>query len=141
MSEKLSSYEVVVHLQQIAGVTVQAESQANAEEKIQRFCDAYLKLNDDQKKVVPSFPFEVNSTHFDLLEVLHAGDLPPSMELSNRKKILNSSKDELKKLMESHNYSENYLKDIQEESQKEIDVSKPEEFVNLKKTQKVKFKE
>lgn len=141
MIKKNSDFEVVVHLQQIATVKVKAESQINAEEKIRRFSEAYLKLNDDQKKVIPSFPFEVCSHHFDLLEVLEAGDMPPAINGSKQKKIVSGTKNELKKLMDLYNFSEQYIEDVKEEAKKDIDISNPEEFVELKKEQKVKFKE
>lgn len=137
-----SEFQVKVHLQQIVTIAVKGDSQMNAEEKIRRFFDTYSELDDSQRKMVPSFPFEAEEIEFEWLEVLDDGAVPMAIKNHNEDLIKRGSPSELQELMnQNENITKEYIKERREEDEKEIDISDPEKFAKIKKIEKTKFKE
>ena len=69
-------FNVSVYLEQIAKVKVKGTSQRNAEEKLRQFCEKFTDLLDEEKKIVPNLPFEIEEIENYFVDIIDIGLYP-----------------------------------------------------------------
>jgi len=147
MPKEEEYFKVSVFLEQIAKVKVKGKSQRDAEDNLRRFCDKLADILDEDKKLLPNIPFEVDEIEHYFLDVIDIGLFPHILTTEKVQPTFNSvlkgSDSELQSLIQSNtSVTKEVIEEVRAEFNSDKDLTNAKDFVKLKgETKKVKLKE